>query len=254
MRLKLIVAYDGSSFAGWQSQRGGGSIQDVLEAAVLSVCGHPVRVHGSGRTDAGVHAIGQCCHIDVADTRMTPENWLHALNTKLPPQVRVMSAKCVDDSFHARFSANGKRYRYHVICAPVLPPMDHNRAWLVREDLDLERIRSTALLFVGCHDFSRFSANRGTGVIDPHRTIRRLLVATRGQSVFFTVEGDGFLYKMVRMIVAALVDCGRGGLHPERIEAMLCGLEQKSTLVAPAGGLTLVKVFYGRRTASRGHV
>jgi tRNA pseudouridine38-40 synthase len=165
-----------------------------------------------------------------------------------------MSAKRVDDSFHARFSAKGKMYRYHVICSPVLLPMDHNRAWLVREDLDLERIRSAAPLFVGCHDFSRFSANRGSGVIDPHRTIRRLSVSTRGRSVFFTIVGDGFLYKMVRMIVAALVDCGRGGLQPGKIEAMLCGLEQKCNLVAPAGGLTLVKVLYGRRPASGDHV
>jgi tRNA pseudouridine38-40 synthase len=252
MRLKLIVAYDGSSFAGWQSQRGGGSIQDALEAAVLSVCGHPARVHGSGRTDAGVHAVGQCCHMDVPDSRMTPENWLHALNTKLPPQVRVMSASRVNKTFHARFSASGKMYRYHVICAPVLPPMDHNRAWLIREDLDLERIRPAAALFVGCHDFSRFSANRGSGVIDPQRTIRRLSVTTRGRSLFFTVVGDGFLYKMVRMIVAALVECGRGVLSPEKIGAMLCGPGQKLTLVAPAGGLTLVKVLYRQRTDLQG--
>ncbi len=247
MRLKLIVAYDGSTFAGWQSQKCGGSIQDVLEAAVLAVAGQPVRVHGSGRTDAGVHAAGQCCHIDVANTRMTPENWLHALNTKLPSQIRIMSAKAVDDSFHARFTATGKMYRYHVFCGPVLPPGEHNRAWLVREPLDLDRVKLAATRFVGCHDFSGFSANRGGSVTDPHRTIRRLSVTTRGHNLFFTVVGDGFLYKMVRMISAALVECGRGGIEPEKIQAILSGAEKKTNLVAPAGGLTLVKVIYGRR-------
>ncbi len=244
MRLKLIVAYDGSSFAGWQSQKGGGSIQDVLETAVLAVTDQPTRVHGAGRTDAGVHALGQCFHIDVTNTRMTPENWIHALNTKLPHQIRIMSAACADDSFHARFSATGKMYRYHVYCGSVLPPMEYNRAWLVREPLNLERIRLAASLFVGLHDFSGFSANRGGKVLDPHRTIRKVTVTTSGRSLFFTMVGDGFLYKMVRMISAALVDCGRGVLEPEKIEAILAGSEKKSNQVAPACGLTLVKVLY----------
>ncbi len=244
MRLKLIVAYDGSSFAGWQSQKGGGSIQDALEVAVLRVTGQPVRVHGSGRTDAGVHAVGQCCHIDVASTRMTPENWIHALNTKLPHQIRILSAGIVNDSFHARFSATGKVYRYQVFCGPVLPPMEYSRAWLVREPLDLGRVKMAASLFVGHHDFSGFSANRGGPVIDAHRTIRKISVTTRGRSLFFTVVGDGFLYKMVRMIAAALVACGRGALEPEKIQAILEGSEKKSNQVAPAAGLTLMKVLY----------
>ena len=245
MRLKFIVAYDGSSFAGWQSQRGGGSIQDALEVAVLAVVGQPVRVHGSGRTDAGVHAAGQCCHIDVAKTRMTPENWIHALNTKLPHQIRILSAGIVDESFHARFSAISKMYRYHVYSGPVLPPMEYQRAWLVREPLDVGRVKRAASLFVGFHDFSGFSANRGGPAIDTHRMIRKVTVTTRGRSLFFTVVGDGFLYKMVRMIAAALVDCGRGTLELEKIQAILGGSEKKSNQVAPAGGLTLVKVSYG---------
>ncbi|MEX1118261.1 MAG: tRNA pseudouridine(38-40) synthase TruA [Terrimicrobiaceae bacterium] len=245
MRLKLIVAYDGSSFAGWQSQRGGGSIQDALEVAVQAVTGGPVRVHGSGRTDAGVHAVGQCCHIDVTNTRMTPDNWIHALNTKLPHQIRILSAESVDDGFHARFSATGKMYRYHVYCGAVLPPMEYQRAWLVREPMDLSRVKQAGSQFVGRHDFAGFSANRGGPVIDSHRTIRKLTVTTRGRSLYFSVVGDGFLYKMVRMIAGALVDCGRGVLEPEKIQAILDGTAKKSNQVAPAGGLTLVKVLYG---------
>src|SRR3712207_3273721 len=113
-RLKLIVAYDGSDFAGWQSQTGGNTIQDQIETALEKLTGAQVRVHGAGRTDAGVHAVGQCAHVDVPEKNWSTERWVHAINASLPVSIRILRARFVADSFHARFSANGKTYRYRI--------------------------------------------------------------------------------------------------------------------------------------------
>src|ERR1700731_95690 len=124
-RLKLVVAYDGTRFAGWQSQTHGNAVQDHLERALQRVNGASVRVHGAGRTDAGVHALGQCAHVDVTNERLTPSRWIIALNANLPPQVRVLRCQRVTQNFHARYSAVGKVYRYRIWSGPVLPPLDY---------------------------------------------------------------------------------------------------------------------------------
>jgi tRNA pseudouridine38-40 synthase len=245
MRLKLTVGYHGPAFAGWQSQKGGGSVQDVMEAAVASIAGQPIRVHGAGRTDAGVHAVGQCCHLDVPDTRMTPSNWLMALNSKLPPTLRVLRAAKSSPDFHARFSAKGKIYQYLIYQGPVLPPQEYQRAWLVRGALDVAKMTECARAFLGTHDFRGFSANRGERLADTCRTIQRVRVSKRGPRITFTVQGEGFLYKMVRMMASAVVQCGLGEGTCEDVQACLSGEERRWTRVAPADGLTLVKVLYG---------
>src|SRR4030095_10126580 len=160
-RLKLIVAYDGAPFAGWQSQSHRNTVQDHLERAFESVTGEAVRVHGAGRTDAGVHALAQCAHVDLPNKFLQVDRWIKALNASRPPAIRVFSCRYVSKDFHARLSAKGKIYRYRIWTASVLPPFEYRRAWHVARPLDLNLLKSAAKHFVGSHDFAGFSANRG---------------------------------------------------------------------------------------------
>src|SRR6516225_5447101 len=147
-RLEFIIAYDGAPFAGWQSQSHGNTIQDHLEHAFKRIASRPVRVHGAGRTDAGVHALAQCAHADV-DKALTPARWMEALNALLPPTIRVRRCQYVSNDFHARLSAKGKVYRYRIWCAPVLPPFEYRRALHVPRPLDLRVVKTAAKHFVG---------------------------------------------------------------------------------------------------------
>src|SRR6476646_884246 len=134
-RLKLIVAYDGAPFSGWQSQADRNGVQDHLERAFAQICSAPVRVHGAGRTDAGVHALAQCAHADLPERRYNADRWRSALNGVLPTSIRIMRCRFVSESFHARFSAKGKIYRYRIWNDEVLPPLESGRAWHVRDAL-----------------------------------------------------------------------------------------------------------------------
>src|SRR6266511_6458519 len=167
-RLKLIVTYDGAPFAGWQSQSHGNTIQDHLERAFGRITGTPARVHGAGRTDAGVHALAQCAHVDF-NKALAPARWTEALNALLPPAIRGLRCQYVSSNFHARFSAKGKIYRYRIWSAPVLPPLEYGRAWNVIPPLDWEVMKSAAARFVGTHDFAGFAANRGKRETDTIR-------------------------------------------------------------------------------------
>ena len=247
VRLKLIVAYDGAPFSGWQSQPNGNGIQDRLEKALQQICSEPVRVHGAGRTDAGVHALAQCAHVDLPARRYGPERWRAALNGVLPFTIRIMECRFVPESFHARFSAKGKIYRYQVWNGDVLPPLENGRAWHIREPLDRAAIEAAANLFVGRNDFASFAANRGAPVADTTRTIRRLRVTGRGSSLAMEFEADGFLYKMVRLMAGALVQAGLGNCSPDEIRSRLAHprrLFTQARNVAPAAGLFLVRVRY----------
>src|SRR5205814_7318117 len=136
-RLKLTVAYDGAAFAGWQSQTHGHTAQDQLNRALHKISGQRVRVHGAGRTDAGVHALAQCAHVDLPDNRLSAARWTTALNALLPPAIRVLRCQYVPKDFHARHSAKGKIYRYRIWSAHLLPPFEYGRAWHVSQPLDL---------------------------------------------------------------------------------------------------------------------
>jgi tRNA pseudouridine38-40 synthase len=246
-RLKLIVSYDGAPFSGWQSQANGNGIQDHLENAFQCICSEPVRVHGAGRTDAGVHALAQCAHVDLPIRRYGADRWRSALNGVLPPTIRIMQSRFVAESFHARFSAKGKIYRYRIRNGEVLPPLENGRVWHVREPLDRSAIAASAKQFVGRHDFASFAANRGAPVADTTRTMRRVLVGQSGGLLFVEFEAEGFLYKMARLIVGALVQIGSGKASPGEIQARLRHPKQQSSHarnVAPAGGLFLVRVRY----------
>ncbi len=246
MRLKLVVAYDGSEFEGWQSQPSGQTVQDALEAAFEKISGSPVSVHGAGRTDTGVHALGQVAHVDIAPKFPTSQ-WPRALNAHLPPSIRVTRALRVPDSFHARFSATGKVYRYRIWNAAVANPLEANRAWHVHEPLQRAKLAEAFAPFVGCHDFAAFSAKRTNNPQNTRRRIEDIRIKKSGALWTIDVEGEGFLYKMVRMLVAAGVRCATGRMHPGDIMARLAAGTPRSHHVAPAAGLCLIRVRYTKR-------
>ncbi|MGI8431883.1 MAG: tRNA pseudouridine(38-40) synthase TruA, partial [Chthoniobacterales bacterium] len=244
-RLRLVIAYDGSGFRGWQSQAHGATVQDCLEQAFASVAGERIRVHGAGRTDSGVHALGQCAHADVPAGRLTAATWLKALNALLPPQVRVLKGRFVAATFHARFEARGKVYRYRLTTTPVLSPFERGRAWHVMKQLDEVKLRAAAALFVGKHDFAGFTANRGQPPTSTTRTIHRIRVRHTAALTTIDFAGDGFLYKMVRLLTGAIVRCATGSESLNQIKQRLDYPSENGTrLVAPAEGLTLVRVRY----------
>ena len=244
-RLKLIVAYDGRGFAGWQSQSHRNTIQDHLERAFERVGGTLVRVHGAGRTDAGVHALAQCAHVDLPNDRLSAARWITALNALLPPTIRVLRCRYVSGDFHARHSAKGKTYRYRIWSAPVLPPFEHGRAWHVARPLDLKILKEVAKAFVGTHDFAAFAANRGKPEKSTIRTIYSVAVRRNGPYVMIDFNGGGFLYEMVRLIVGSLVHCALGKSRIENVtERLVSARASHRRFVAPAEGLFLVRVRY----------
>jgi tRNA pseudouridine38-40 synthase len=246
-RLRFVVAYDGAPFAGWQSQKNGNTVQDHLERAFAVVARQPVRVHGAGRTDAGVHALGQSAHADLPERTLTPEQWSSALNASLPPTIRVLRSRYASATFHARFSAIGKIYRYRIWNDLILPPLENGRAWHIPAPLDVAAMRREAQAFVGKHDFASCAASRGKPGEDTVRTIDSVRLTRGGKCVLLEFCGDGFLYKMVRLMVGALVRCGRGqapeGEIARRLQAP-AATPPTARLVAPPGGLFLVRVRY----------
>src|SRR5437763_12415309 len=178
-RLKLVISYDGRDFAGWQSQKHCNTIQDNLEAAFERVCGQRLTVAGSGRTDSGVHALGQCAHVDVPAAQFVADRWLKALNGVLPQTIRILQARFVGKSFHARFSAKGKVYRYRIINGLVRPPLEIGRAWHIAAPLDRELLGRAAKFLVGRHDFAAFAANRGKEERSTVRTMEDIRLTGR---------------------------------------------------------------------------
>lgn len=251
-RLRFHAAYDGRPYLGWQSQPGGRTVQDTLERAFSTIFGSPVRIHGSGRTDAGVHALDQVFHVDVPDTHRIPaDKWPTAINTRLPRTIRVTRAEYVDPSFHARFSAQGKTYRYCISRAAILNPFDAGLAWHRPQAWSRELLEQAVSLFSGTHDFNAFAALRGN---EPaplpedyfRRTIIRADVANEGEHVFITFTGTGFLYKMVRLMVGAAHEAARGKLPLEELRRLIHAPRSgdKSPFCAPPDGLTLMRVHY----------
>ena len=247
-RLKVIVAYDGAPFAGWQSQANRNGVQDHLESAFAQICGERARVHGAGRTDAGVHALAQSAHVDLPDRRHDAGKWMSALNGVLPPTIRILRARYVSPSFHARFCAKGKLYRYRIWNGEILPPLEAGRVWHVRGALDSEAMQTAASQLLGRHDFRSFAANRGSVVKDTARTIVRARIRrSGGPLISIEIEADGFLYKMVRLIAGTLVRAGLGELAPGEIEDRLANPQRSVSgprNAAPACGLFLVRVRY----------
>jgi tRNA pseudouridine38-40 synthase len=243
VRWRCVVAYDGGAFTGWQSQPGGRAIQDVLEQRLHEVFKRDVRIHGSGRTDAGVHALAQVFHFDAAWPHGT-EKLRAALQHRLPRGIQIKSVRRTPAGFHARFDAKGKIYRYDIFLGeadPFIAPY----CWAADRELDWPAVAEAAALLRGRHDFKAFSAEGGSERETTVRHLRRLDIARRGRRVQLTFEADGFLYKMVRSLVGALVSVGEGKLTPRDVSALLkSGRRVPAVQTAPPQGLFLVRVLY----------
>ena len=253
-RLRLHIAYCGTPWRGWQSQTIGGGIQDELNAAVLKATRVQTMVHGSGRTDAGVHALEQVAHMDVPESlNLRPEAWMKALNACLPLTIRVVEVAYCEPSFHARFSACGKVYRYRIWRNPWLSPFEADRVWPVHGPLDMDSLQTCLSSLVGTHNFACLSANRGdmpetlrrTMPEKTTRTIHRAEMRLEGGILELEFEGDGFLYKMVRLTVGSLMQVARGRATADWFQDLLTNPKAvQSNQMAPAGGLYLVRVLY----------
>ena len=243
------VAYDGTEFDGWQSQPSGNAIQDHIQKRLSTLIKKPVSIHGSGRTDAGVHARAQVFHVDL--------DWAHgsgalqrALNTGLPMTIRINSCRKTPEQseFHARFSAKGKRYTYHICLGDPSPFETRFTHSLHGGAFDISAVNEASRIFVGTHDFTPFAARREAGVPIPDgvRTIHRLeWKATESNKIQMTVEGNGFLYKMVRSLVGTLIQVGLGRMSAETVKKILqSGERSPAVATAPAQGLFLDEVFY----------
>lgn len=243
-RWKCVVAYDGTTFSGWQAQPDKNAVQDHIERRLRELLQAEVRIHGSGRTDAGVHARGQVFHFDSA-WRHGGEKLLAALRGGLPPTIQVRAAEPVTTDFHARFSAIGKIYHYHLVHGEWADPFAHPFTWSVPRRLDVAAMRAAAAALRGRHDFRAFSAFGGEERENTVRTLARLDLIEDGPGLRIEAEAEGFLYKMVRSLVGALAYAGMGKLTPARIAELLLTRERTAEIeTAPPQGLCLMRVHY----------
>lgn len=250
VKFKLTIAYDGTGYEGWQVQKIGTGVQQKVEEALARLFPSHPRLHSSSRTDTGVHALGMVAHFMVSreECRMTPRKLALALNAWLPEDIRVLTAARAGKEFHARFDATGKQYRYFVWNHTAMNPLLRHTAWQVPRLLDPASMRRAAALLAGRHDFQSFTANPGYSRETTVRTLSRCEVRRSGPLFTFIIEGDGFLYKMCRGIVGTLVQIGLGKFPAEKIQSMLAKKDRRvAGMTAPAQGLVLWKVFYGKR-------
>lgn len=243
MRIKLTVSYDGTDFSGWQRQTDKTTVQQTIEDAIFSLTGERVKVVGSGRTDAGVHALGQVAHFDTKST-IPPSNFAKALNTILPLSVKVLKSEEVAKTFDASRTAKRKTYCYSLYKSDVILPLKERYSVMIRKDTDIKAMKNVAKLFVGEHDFKSFCAS-GSSVKTTVRTIYSVDIVEDGDDVKVYITGNGFLYNMVRIIVGTLVECGQKRLDESVVNKMLT--ENKRNIggrtLAPKG-LTLIGVEY----------
>lgn len=240
MRIKLIIEYDGTNFCGWQYQPGLRTVQSELESAIEKLTGEKSRVTASGRTDAGVHALGQTAHFDT--NKDLGEKYAGALNYYLPPDIRIIRAEKTSEDFHARFSAKNKTYKYVIYEAQTDSAILRGRAVRVGYRLNVRAMNAAARSFFGKNDFSAFMS-AGSETVTTVRTVTDISVKRKDGLIIISVSADGFLYNMVRKIAAALIKAGRGALDGDGIKELLCK-GAVFTPVAPPEGLYLYKVEY----------
>lgn len=241
-RYRITLSYLGTAYCGWQNQKNGLSVQEVVEKAFGRLFGRETAVTASGRTDAGVHAEAQVAHLD-ADTSIPAEKIPFAVNTLLPEDIRVLSCEEAPDDFHARFSAKEKTYRYSVYASRHSAPLE-NTAVHVTGKLDLDEMRRAAAFIEGRHDFRCFEAS-GSEIRDTVRTVKEIRIEERGRITDIFVTADGFLYNMVRIIAGTLVSAAKGKIPADEIpEIILSGDRTRAGKTLPAKGLTLIGVKY----------
>lgn len=243
---KLTIAYDGTNYCGWQVQPNGISIQEIIQEKASVITREEIIIIGSGRTDAGVHAIGQVANFRTASP-LDVFRFQGSLNSLLPQDIRVLKTELVHEKFHAQYSPVGKIYHYHVHLGPVSDPFKRLYSLHLKEKIDLNLLRQAAKMFLGKHDFTAFAnqSHLGSAARDPIRTIIRLDVIEEQGGVRLEFEGDGFLYKMVRNIVGTLLEIAAGKYSKEEIAVILASRDRKlAGQAVPPHGLFLVKVLY----------
>ncbi len=242
----MLLAYDGTNYGGWQNQPNSVSIQSLLEKALLTLHKEKIIVTGSGRTDAGVHALGQVAHFTLP-VEANLYKLKHSINGLIPQDIRVVSIEETFPNFHARFDATGKIYHYHLHLDRVLNPFTRLYSWHVPQRITVSNLARGAKEFIGKKDFIAFAneAHKGAAAKNSIRTLKRLDVIEQSGGIRLEFEGDGFLYKMVRNITGTLVDIGAGLLDTSEIEEIFLSKNRKKAgHTAPPQGLFLVKVHY----------
>jgi len=248
---KLIIEYEGTAYHGWQRQKDIPTVQRAIEAALETMTGRLVKVVGSGRTDAGVHARNQVANFCV-DTRLTANNFEKGLNSLLPPDIVVKDCQGVDESFHARYDARSKVYDYRILNRPIPAALFRQYAWHVRKSLDVNAMRAAMVCLKGEHDFSAFEASGSPRSHAVRKVMEVNLTAKNAEGyLVFTVEADGFLRCMVRNMVGTLVDVGLGKVSPDEFQHILTSKDRKQAgVTAPPHGLFLGEVKYASPHAS----
>jgi len=242
-RIKLIVAYDGTNYCGWQVQPNGITIEEVLNKALKKLTGEDILIIGASRTDSGVHAMGNVAVFDT-ETTIPPEKIAVALNQRLPEDIVIVKSEEVAADFHPRYCDCSKTYEYHIINTRIPVPTKRLTNYFVSYVLDIEKMREAASYLVGEHDFVSF-CNVRTDVENTVRTISTLDILTNGDEITIRITGNGFLYNMVRIIVGTLIRVGRGFYEPEKVKEILEAKDRKAAgVTAPAHGLMLMEIKY----------
>lgn len=245
-KYKLTISYDGSSYHGWQVQPTGDSIQQIVQKAIETIVRSPTSLTGAGRTDAGVHALGQTAHI-TSDKEIDIPSFHASLNGLLPKDIRVLTVESVENSFHARYSAKAKVYHYHLCLDRYPSPFKRLYTTHLKQKIDLSLLDHARKLFIGTHDFTSFAneAHRGSASRSPIKTIKRIDLVEEEGGLRIEFEGDGFLYKMVRNIVGTLLEVASGQLMIEEIAKIFRARDRsRAGSCAPPTGLFLIEVKY----------
>lgn len=252
-KYSMLITYDGSNYGGWQIQPNATSIQSLIENALTTAIKEPISLIGSSRTDAGVHALGQVAHFETKNPLDTYKIQ-HSLNGILPKDIRILKLDPVPEDFHARHSATGKTYHYHLHLEPIQDPFTRLYSWHIPHKINLPSLLDVIPFFIGTKDFTAFAneSHKGAAAKNGVRTLKRIDVVKESHGVRLEFEGTGFLYKMVRNITGTLVDVALGRIEKEEIESIFLSKDRKKAgKAAPSHGLFLVKVHYDSKTEPR---
>ncbi len=242
-RIAARIAYDGTAYSGWQAQENASTVEGTLRDAIRKLCGEDVTTIGASRTDAGVHALGNVVAWDT-ESPIPAERFRPALNSFLPKDIRIVESWEADSAFHPRFDAHHKRYEYRIATGDTVSPLRCRYVCGVKETLDVEAMQKGAALFTGTHDYSAF-CSAGAQTLSKVRTVTLCEVTRDGSEIVVAVEGDGFLYNMIRILAGTLIDMGRGAKAPEDMQRIIDSMDRtQAGATAPPEGLTLVKIWY----------
>ncbi|HLD36040.1 MAG TPA: tRNA pseudouridine(38-40) synthase TruA [Planctomycetota bacterium] len=241
--IKLTIEYDGTNYCGWQIQKNARSVQGIITETLTKITGHKITLYGASRTDSGVHAKGQVANFRT-NSRMTPQQFIKALNSNLPNDIAIRTAKEMPKSFNSMYGAKSKDYRYTILNSPVRSALDRNFYHFIPYQISISRMKQALKYLVGRHDFRAF-ATKSSAKENCTRKIYSIKITTNGDYIHIDIKGDGFLYNMVRTIAGTLLLVAQGKMKPEDIKRIIKSQERKKAgPTAPAKGLCLLRVSY----------